>query len=186
MTQREVVASYARRIERAREDAAELVELAVEIGVDDRLADDHPLQQSILERLAPLAEHVIELPLPAGLAECGRCGEICGTARRTGSVSVCLCEGIICRFCGAGRARPPLTDRYDTRTRTFWHTPWLGAEVACAACRADAEEIPDVASSLTAGCCGIDEWYRDGIIDALRTRWRPPLSDDATEAPAGG
>lgn len=29
--------------------------------------------------------------------------------------------------------------------------------------------------SLTAGCCGIDDWYLEDVIDALRARWHPPL-----------
>ena len=59
-------------------------------------------------------------PLPPGLAACATCGEARGSTP-DGRVAACICQGVVCTWCGA-RARRPISDHYDRRSG-WLHTP---------------------------------------------------------------
>ncbi len=60
--------------------------------------------------------------LPVGLFICPDCGEARGKTR-TGRLSVCLCQGIRCNWCGAV-SRRPITDYFD-QDGDWVHVPWF-------------------------------------------------------------
>jgi hypothetical protein len=60
-------------------------------------------------------------PVPEGLFVCAGCGEIRGKTP-DGLLSVCLCHGVVCDWCGA-RARRPISDHFDGRQ--WLHTPYF-------------------------------------------------------------
>jgi hypothetical protein len=61
--------------------------------------------------------------LPAGLFICPVCGEARGKTPE-GWLSVCLCQGLRCNWCGHVRRRP-ITD-YLARDGRWVHVPWFG------------------------------------------------------------
>lgn len=76
------------------------------------------------------------------LSRCRRCDELKGQAlieqpgQRLIYVPVtCICKGIACRICRRKMVRRPISNRFDGRTGTVWHMPWLGAVAPCASCR---------------------------------------------------
>ena len=72
--------------------------------------------------------------LPKGLVVCRFCGHIRGRTAG-GAESSCLCDGITCRYCGAGRVHRPISDHYEPDDGEFWHTPYFGAGIPCVHCR---------------------------------------------------
>ncbi len=62
-------------------------------------------------------------PLPEGLFLCAVCGEARGKTP-DGRRARCLCEGIVCTWCGA-RGRHPISDHYVPRLGHWLHTPWF-------------------------------------------------------------
>ena len=64
--------------------------------------------------------------LPAGLVVCETCDEARGLSK-SGYLSVCFCQGVVCNWCGMAYRRP-ITDYY-ARDRTWVHVPYfaLGA-----------------------------------------------------------
>jgi hypothetical protein len=79
--------------------------------------------------------------LPDGLFVCPNCGGIRGTevtptsdGVELGATSLCLCDGIVCRYCGEGRVRRPISDWYDPEKSGWWHTPYFGGMRQCAEC----------------------------------------------------
>lgn len=80
------------------------------------------------------------------LSRCGQCGELKGEAlvddRWQGKIYVpviCLCGGIVCRYCRSGAIRRPISDRYDEATGRVLHMPYFGALIPCRACKVAAE-----------------------------------------------
>lgn len=73
--------------------------------------------------------------LPEGLHYCSVCGEVRGTTRQ-GEESVCLCRGVTCRYCRAGRTRRPVSDHFEPDEGRWWHTPYFGQGIPCRSCRA--------------------------------------------------
>lgn len=81
------------------------------------------------------------MKLPDGLFVCPDCGGIRGTevtltpdGVELGATSLCLCGGIVCRYCRAGRVRRPTSDWYDPEKSGWWHTPYFGGMRHCAEC----------------------------------------------------
>lgn len=79
--------------------------------------------------------------LPPGLFRCERCETIRGTTwgpKHDGGVgpwkSTCLCEGIVCRRCGKGRIRRPISDYYSPKDGYFWHVPYFMGMAGCSRC----------------------------------------------------
>jgi hypothetical protein len=68
-------------------------------------------------------------PLPPGLSVCADCGDVRGKTP-DGRLSVCLCQGVVCTWCGA-RGRRPISDHYDPRLGLWLHTPYFLAAHAC-------------------------------------------------------
>jgi hypothetical protein len=66
--------------------------------------------------------------LPEGLSVCADCGDVRGKTP-DGMLSVCLCQGVVCTWCGA-RGRRPISDHYDPRAG-WLHTPYFMAAHAC-------------------------------------------------------
>ncbi len=58
--------------------------------------------------------------LPSGLTWCQTCGEARGRSSK-GGLSVCLCQGVVCSWCGQVWRRP-ITDYYG-RDGSWWHVP---------------------------------------------------------------
>lgn len=72
-------------------------------------------------------------PLPTGLEPCPYCGGV--RDREPGRAwSLCLCGGIACRWCRAGRVHRPISDHYELSDHKFWHTPYFGAWIGCRWC----------------------------------------------------
>ncbi len=71
--------------------------------------------------------------LPSGLRVCKRCGEPRGWSGSR--KSLCLCDGIVCRNCGYGKKRRPISDHYDLRDGKWWHTPYFAGHGDCWGCK---------------------------------------------------
>ena len=75
--------------------------------------------------------------LPEGLSWCEFCGKVRGTTP-DGSVSSCLCDGIVCRYCGAGRIDRPISDVYvpdrDGSGGRWMHMAYFGNQAPCGPC----------------------------------------------------
>ena len=82
------------------------------------------------------------MKLHDGLFVCSDCGGIRGTevtltadGVELGATSLCLCDGVVCRYCGQGKVPRPISDTYDPRdSGSWWHTPYFGAMKRCAEC----------------------------------------------------
>ena len=80
--------------------------------------------------------------LPTGLHRCDTCGEPRGTTRcpdddgTIGEIeSLCLCAGPPCVKCGRPRSHRPVSDHYDDRDGTWWHTShFVGFKKLCDLC----------------------------------------------------
>jgi hypothetical protein len=77
-----------------------------------------------------------------GLTGCRRCGELKSVATvddtsqgRAYARVLCICDGILCAYCGTGTVRRPISDFYDEVTGTVRHTPWFGYLFPCGDCR---------------------------------------------------
>lgn len=77
--------------------------------------------------------------IPEGLELCRWCGGIRGST--AGQKSFCLCEGVTCKYCCAGRTQRPISDRFNPVDGKFWHMFYLGAGIPCAHCQGLANEI---------------------------------------------
>ena len=67
--------------------------------------------------------------LPQGLSVCADCGDVRGKTP-DGMLSVCLCQGVVCTWCGA-RGRRPISDHYVPHLGHWLHTPYFMAAHAC-------------------------------------------------------
>jgi hypothetical protein len=102
--------------------------------------------------------------LPEGLSVCRFCGDVRGKTRR-GHVSLCLCDGLTCHYCGLGRIHRPISNSFDPHTRTFWHTPYFGAGSPCRECRRIAWQV--YPNTGFPGPLDSDERLR-ALLEALR------------------
>ena len=64
------------------------------------------------------------LRLPRGLRICDVCGGVRGRTLDD-QLSVCLCQGVRCNWCGTVRRRP-ISDYYDPAEEIWVHVPWFG------------------------------------------------------------
>lgn len=64
------------------------------------------------------------LRLPRGLRICDVCGGVRGRTLDD-QLSVCLCQGVRCNWCGTVRRRP-ISDYYDPGEEIWVHVPWFG------------------------------------------------------------
>jgi hypothetical protein len=130
-------------MERGNLDGAMRTRPSAAVAIDDNDVDpsragegsgpETPQQPTFCSKvLKPEPMEVIDV-LHNGLAVCDFCGAVRGTTRG-GRVSLCLCDGIACRYCGLGRTYRPCSDHFDWRTRTFWHMPYFGAGHPCDPC----------------------------------------------------
>lgn len=78
---------------------------------------------------------------PYGLVRCATCREARGWVIEGdfGDVSVlsatCICDGILCRYCGKGLVRRPISNHFDEQSGRVWHTPYFGGLARCGDCR---------------------------------------------------
>ncbi|MEJ7787535.1 MAG: hypothetical protein WKF96_22245 [Solirubrobacteraceae bacterium] len=91
------------------------------------------------ELFARIRELLKELDAPAGLLPsalewCRYCGEV-RDKQPGGSTSLCLCQGIRCRYCRAGRVRRPISEHYCVTDHRLWHTAHFGNRAPCRHCR---------------------------------------------------
>jgi hypothetical protein len=83
---------------------------------------------------------VMAVELPKGLFVCPDCGCARGTTMEPGWndnapgpwKSTCLCEGIMCRHCGEGTVRRPISNYWEEGAWT--HVPYFAAALRCAEC----------------------------------------------------
>ncbi len=64
--------------------------------------------------------------LPRGLRICEDCREVRGRTIDD-KLSVCLCQGVRCNWCGMTRRRP-ISDYYDPASASWVHVPWFGLQ----------------------------------------------------------
>jgi len=82
------------------------------------------------------------------LRRCARCAELKGEGlvedRYEGIVRVpviCICKGVPCPQCGKRLIRRPISNNYDERAGTVWHTPWFGYLTRCTTCRTSPDSV---------------------------------------------
>jgi hypothetical protein len=126
---------------------------------------------------------VIDL-LPDGLSVCRFCGAVRGTTAG-GRESLCLCDGITCRYCGLGRTFRPCSDHFEWQTRSFWHMPYFGGWHPCDPCVRLARRVesnPSFPGPLTS-----DPRLRSllGVIREAHQRLAPPSAQSASERDRG-
>jgi len=131
----DLVARYRERIDAASGDRQTLVDIHFEMLRDSGiyLEGDAELQGRVEEHLEALGGW--GGALPTGLELCPYCGEV-RDSRPGGQRSVCLCGGIYCRSCGAGRIRRPISANYRLSDRRHWHMPHFGNHLPCRRCAA--------------------------------------------------
>jgi hypothetical protein len=71
-------------------------------------------------------KRALRRPLPEGLFICPECDQPRGKTP-SGSLSVCLCQGLRCNWCGHV-GRRPITDYYG-RDGQWWHVPWFASMI---------------------------------------------------------
>jgi hypothetical protein len=64
------------------------------------------------------------LRLPRGLRICEVCGGVRGRTLDE-RLSVCICQGVRCNWCGTVRRRP-ISDYFDPTDELWIHVPWFG------------------------------------------------------------
>jgi hypothetical protein len=87
--------------------------------------------------------------IPPGFHRCQHCGEYNGTTKAKylcwelpvldpeEAISVrCLCKGIPCPQCGQGLVHRPISNSYDAKTNSIWHSPWFSGMIPCYECKA--------------------------------------------------
>lgn len=120
------------QIEAAAHDAQRLLDIGLDIGPEIPVEGRPELFDRIRELLANL-----DAPddlLPSALEWCRYCGEV-RDKQPGGTKSLCLCQGISCRYCGAGRVRRPISEHYGKSDRRLWHTAHFGNRAPCCRCR---------------------------------------------------
>lgn len=115
--------------------------------------------------------------LPEGLELCRWCGDIRGEG------CSCLCEGITCSYCRAGRIHRPITDQFDPVLDKWWHTPYFGNRAPCASCRALAHAIAGPTRTYP-GPISKDPRVRR-VLHAVRAAAIALTADDANVRPDG-
>ncbi|HZQ66262.1 MAG TPA: hypothetical protein VFA66_13660 [Gaiellaceae bacterium] len=100
------------------------------------------------------------LVVPAGLRRCPCCREFKGRGIVPGwrydlleIVPVtCLCEGILCRYCDAGKIHRPLSNYFSERDGKVIHVSSFGWAKACQACWQRAQPTSKRAGELESSC----------------------------------
>jgi hypothetical protein len=143
MHDHDLVGRYQQRIDDHQDDRQALVDIHLELQLDLRIShdDEHALQariEDLLERLGGWGD-----VLPRNLEPCPYCDKV--RDRRPGwRLSACLCAGITCRYCRAGRIHRPISDHYERSDHRCWHTPYFGQYAACRGCHDLAQRVhPD-------------------------------------------
>jgi len=126
---------YRERVHGEAENRQALVDTRLAVQLDPSVArnDEDELQAEIGRRLYAIGGW--DGVLPSGLELCPYCGEV-RDRHPGGERSVCLCGGVACRYCAAGRTRRPISDYYDPADHRLWHVPYFGQGVGCRWCGA--------------------------------------------------
>ena len=133
------------------------------------------------------------LRLPRGLRICDVCGGVRGRTLDD-QLSVCLCQGVRCNWCGTVRRRP-ISDYYDPAEEIWVHVPWFG--LMAHRCPAPPERRHGEHFTLLPGGRGVrglfgDDDPDDAALDGLRARRRivvmrctPPTSRPGSDFEPG-
>ncbi len=130
---RDGVHEFRQRMHALTEDRQGLVDLHLEVQLDPALDEDElrNLEDEIekhIERLGGWGD-----ALPRMLESCPYCGKV-RDRRPGGGLSSCLCAGILCRYCGAGRVHRPISDHYEVSDHRLWHTSHFANTRPCDSC----------------------------------------------------
>ena len=96
------------------------------------------------------------------LSRCGQCGRMKGEALADDGFGppvyakvLCLCEGIVCRYCRQGALPKPISSRYDEETGRVLHVPHFTYLRRCDVCkeRAAADALREIALRLVRNGC---------------------------------
>jgi hypothetical protein len=130
---------YRARIEAAASDRQALADIHLELQLASDLDHDeeHALQAHISELLEGTGGWG-DL-LPSALEPCPYCGKV-RDRRPGGRVSNCLCAGIPCRRCHAGRVHRPISDHYEPDDHRLWHAPSFGQYAECHRCQETSDD----------------------------------------------
>lgn len=86
--------------------------------------------------------------IPRGLVRCEACHEYRSAVRNEDLRSasqmeeavvavLCICDGIPCRKCEAGRIRRPISNYWSEAKGALIHCPWFTAQAPCDRCLAE-------------------------------------------------